>query len=73
MRDLRRADIPVIIGTNSHEGTVFVFTAFPTRMPKLLYQTVVFSFFRGSSGAVLKIYGAQAKRQEQADYPDFRL
>ena len=55
MRDLRREDIPVIIGTNSHEGTVFVFTAFPTRMPKLVYQAVVLSFFRGSAPAVLKI------------------
>ena len=73
MRDLRREDIPVIIGTNSHEGTVFVFTAFPTRMPKLVYQAVVLSFFRGSAPAVLKIYGAQAKRQEQAAFPDFRL
>lgn len=73
MRDLRRADVPVIIGTNAHEGTVFVFTAFPARMPKLVYQAVVFSFFRGSSGAVLRIYSAQAKRIENSAFPDYRL
>ena len=50
-----------------------MFTAFPTRMPKVVYQAVVFSFFRGNSGAVLKIYSSQAKRMEHSAYPDYRL
>lgn len=38
MKELRNLDVPVIIGTTSHEGTVFVFTAYPTRMTKIIYQ-----------------------------------
>ena len=41
--------------------------------PKIVYQAVVFSFFRGSAGGVLKIYSAQAKRIENSAIPDYRL
>jgi hypothetical protein len=36
LRDLKRADVPVILGSNAHEGTVFVFTAYPTIMVSML-------------------------------------
>ena len=32
LRDLSRSEVPVILGSNAHEGTVFVFTAYPTTM-----------------------------------------
>jgi carboxylesterase type B len=63
----------LITGTNTHEGTVFVFTAYPTRMAKLVYQALVFSFFRASAPRVLRMYAPLAKLLGQSAYPDYRL
>jgi carboxylesterase type B len=52
LQELRRVDIPVLMGTNSHEGTVFVYTAFPHRMPKPVYLTLILSFFRTTAPRV---------------------
>ena len=41
-------------GTNEHEGNVFVFSAFSSRMSKIFYQTCVFGFFHASAPSVLK-------------------
>lgn len=66
-------DIPIIVGANSHEGTVFVFTAFPAKMAKILYQTFVFSFFRGYAPKVLNVYSKLTKEIDESPYPDYRL
>ncbi|KAJ1417020.1 Alpha/Beta hydrolase protein [Ochromonadaceae sp. CCMP2298] len=73
LKDLRKLDVPVIIGSNSHEGTVFVFTAYPTRMTKIIYQALVFSFFRGAAVKVLRMYAPLARRVSESAYPDYRL
>jgi len=69
----KRLDVPVIMGTTSHEGTVFVFTAYPTRMPKIIYQAAIFSFFRTSAPRVLKQYAKLSQRISESPYPDYRL
>jgi carboxylesterase type B len=73
MKELRKIDVPVIMGTNSHEGTVFVFTAFPTRMAKFIYQALVFSFFRSAAPQILKMYASLADTISESAYPDYRL
>lgn len=73
MKELRALDVPVIIGSNTHEGTVFVFTAFPTRMAKIIYQGLVFSFFRSSAPLVLKLYAPLSRRIADSPFPDYRL
>jgi len=72
LRELQNMDIPIIMGTNSHEGTVFVYTAFPTKMTKPLYLALVISFFRRAAGKVLKMYAPLAKRQAMTNDPDYR-
>lgn len=62
-----------LLGTNTHEGTVFVFTAYPTRMTKIVYQALVFSFFRASAPKILRIYAPLTKILSQSAYPDYRL
>ena len=52
----QRFDIPIIMGTTTDEGTVFVFTAYPTRMTKFVYRAVVIGFFRAAAPRVLKQY-----------------
>lgn len=43
LRDLKRADVPVILGSNAHEGTVFVFTAYPTKMVSIIDDVHIIS------------------------------
>eukprot|EP01035_Chromulina_nebulosa_P018325 gene18325-24015_t len=73
LKSLQQLDIPIVIGTNSHEGTVFVYTAYPTRMIKLVYQILVFSFFRTSAPKVLKMYEKITKQVAKTDRPDYRV
>eukprot|EP01038_Epipyxis_sp_PR26KG_P008016 gene8016-10864_t len=73
LKILKRVDVSVIIGTNSHEGTVFVFTAYPSRMPKFIFQTLVFSFFRTNAPNVLNLYKGFSKQISESPYPDYRL
>lgn len=74
MKELHRLDVPVIMGTNSHEGNVFVFTAFPTRMNKVIYQALVWSFFRTAAPQILKMYQPYADSLSQVSiYPDYRI
>jgi carboxylesterase type B len=73
LQELRRLDIPVILGTTSDEGIVFVYSAFGGRMNKMVYQVVVFSFFRTSAPEVLAMYAPLAKRIEKSPDPDFRI
>ena len=60
-------------GANTHEGTVFVFTAYPTRMAKIVYQALVISFFRTAAPRVLRMYAPLTKMLAQSAYPDYRL
>ena len=54
--DLIPDDIPVIIGTNKHEGEMFVHGAFPITMSKAVYWMFVGALFRDSASRVLKHY-----------------
>jgi carboxylesterase type B len=49
-------DIPVIIGSNKHEGEMFVHGAFPIPMSKAVYWMFVGALFRDSASRVLKHY-----------------
>lgn len=52
---------------------MFVFTAYPTRMTKIIYQALVFSFFRTSAPKILGLYAPLTKILSQSAYPDYRL
>lgn len=54
--DLVPPDIPIIIGSNKHEGEIFVYNAFPAPMPKAVYWMFVGALFRDSASRVLKHY-----------------
>ena len=49
-------EIPIIIGTNKHEGEMFVHTAFPISMSKAVYWMFVGALFKDSASRVLKHY-----------------
>ena len=49
-------EIPVIIGTNQHEGEMFVHSAFPLPMAKAVYWMFVGALFKDSASRVLKHY-----------------
>lgn len=57
------------LGTNEHEGNVFVFSAFGFRLPKPMYQFIVLSFFREAALGVLRLYSQLAKRSSH----DYRI
>lgn len=48
--------IPVMIGTNQHEGEMFVHAAFPAPMPKPVYWMFVGALFRDSASRILRHY-----------------
>ncbi len=48
--------IPVMIGTNQHEGEMFVHSAFPAPMPKPVYWMFVGALFRDSASKILRHY-----------------
>ncbi len=61
-------DIPIMIGTNKHEGEMFVYTAFPAPMPKAVYWMFVGALFRDSASRVLQHYrGLVEKVEAQAE------
>lgn len=49
-------NIPVILGTNKHEGEMFVHSAFPITMSKQIYWMFVGALFRDNASRVLKHY-----------------
>lgn len=49
-------NIPIIIGTNKHEGEMFVHGAFPLTMSKTVYWMFVGALFKDSAPRVLKHY-----------------
>jgi len=73
LEELLRLDVPVILGTNSNEGSVFIFTACPARLNNLAYKAFVFSFFREAAAGVLRIYRQLENRVMQSAQPDYRL
>lgn len=73
LKQLQEFDIPIILGTTSHEGAVFIYGGFPTRMVKVVYQTVIFSFFREKALSVLKLYSGFAKKLQRVKNPDYRI
>eukprot|EP00592_Proboscia_alata_P014665 CAMPEP_0194400332 /NCGR_PEP_ID=MMETSP0174-20130528/127152_1 /TAXON_ID=216777 /ORGANISM="Proboscia alata, Strain PI-D3" /LENGTH=1298 /DNA_ID=CAMNT_0039196831 /DNA_START=207 /DNA_END=4102 /DNA_ORIENTATION=- len=61
-------DIPIMIGTNKHEGEMFVYPIFPSPMPKTVYWMFVGALFRGSSKQILKHYRTMvAEVEKEAD------
>jgi hypothetical protein len=73
VRLLKKLNVPVVIGSTAHEGTVFVFSAFPGRMIKVVFQALVFSFFRTSAPGVLKTYSSLIQSIDDSLYPDYRI
>jgi hypothetical protein len=73
MKALQKLDVPVILGSNAHEGTVFVYSAYPGRMAKLIYQALVFSFFRESAPKILKMYNYLVHQISRSPLPDYRI
>ena len=65
--------VPMIIGTTKDEGSVFVFTAYPTAMPKFIYQAVVVGFFKVCCETVLRQYSSLSREQELSLEPDYRF
>ncbi len=62
-------EIPIIIGTNKHEGEMFVHSAFPLTMSKPVYWMFVGALFKDSASRVLKHYRpyvAQLEEEAQA-------
>ena len=57
-------DIPIIIGTNKHEGEMFVHGAFPLTMSKAVYWMFVGALFKDSAPKVLKHYRPYVKQLE---------
>ena len=57
-------DIPIIIGTNKHEGEMFVHGAFPLTMSKAVYWMFVGALFKDSAPRVLKHYRAYVAQLE---------
>ena len=66
-------DLPLLMGTNKNEGNVFMFTAYPQRMPKWVYKMVMFGFFRFAAPRVMKQYESLAMQQQKMPFPDYRL
>lgn len=56
----------VMIGSNHHEGELFVYAAFPAPMPKAVYWMFVGALFRDSASRVLKHYRAYVDDIEEA-------
>lgn len=73
LRQLKKLHIPVILGNNADEGTMFVFSAFPARMAKVVFQAYILSFFRASAPGVLRLYTKLIKKVDDSPYPDYRI
>lgn len=58
-------DIPILIGSNKHEGELFVHSAFPAPMPKAVYWMFVGALFRDSSSRVLNHYRGYVEEVEK--------
>ena len=56
--------IPIIIGTNRHEGEMFVHSAFPLTMSKPVYWMFVGALFKDSATKVLKHYRPYVEQLE---------
>ncbi|KAL3929594.1 MAG: hypothetical protein SGBAC_012138 [Bacillariaceae sp.] len=56
--------IPIIIGTNRHEGEMFVHGAFPLTMSKPVYWMFVGALFKDSATKVLKHYRPYVEQLE---------
>jgi carboxylesterase type B len=59
-------DMEIMIGSNKHEGELFVYTAFPAPMPKAVYWMFVGALFRDSASRVLKHYRGYVDEIEAA-------
>lgn len=59
------SNIPIIIGTNQHEGEMFVHSAFPAPMPKAVYWMFVGALFRDSASKVLRHYRGLVEEVER--------
>ena len=61
-------NIPIMIGTNKHEGEMFVHSAFPAPMPKAVYWMFVGALFRDSASRILRHYrGLVDEVEKQAE------
>lgn len=72
LQEIFRSDVPVILGTNSNEGAVFIYTAVPARVNRVFYETSLFGFFRGYNQQINKLYRQSLLRVEKSPNPDYR-
>lgn len=66
-------NIPVLLGSNTHEGNLFVYGAFSAKMTKMVFQAVLYGFFREMTPKVLQAYSGLISQiskltQSQSDY-----
>lgn len=57
--------IPIMLGSNRHEGEMFVHAAFPAPMPKAVYWMFVGALFRDSAARVLRHYRGLVEEVER--------
>lgn len=62
-----------MIGATSHEGTIFVYSAFPKMSMKFMLEGIVLAFFRDSKDAVMTKYEPIIQAVDNSDDPDYRL
>ncbi len=58
-------EIPILIGSNKHEGEIFIHSVFPITMSKPVYWMFVGALFRDSASRVLKHYRGYVDQIEQ--------
>ena len=63
--DLIPPEMPLIVGTNAHEGQIFVYAAFPAPMPKAVYWMFVGALFKDSAPGVLRHYRDLVRKLEE--------
>ena len=61
------SNIPVLIGTNAHEGHIFVYTLSPLAMHKFAYWSFVAILFKTNAPRVLRTYAALAEQEAVKD------
>ena len=63
LQEMARPDfvspVPVLMGTNKHEGHIFVASIFPGPMNRLAYRLFIGLLFKDAAPAVLRHYAAQ--------------
>jgi carboxylesterase type B len=71
LQALKYHNLPVLLGSNTHEGNMFVYGAYSAVMTKVVFQAVLYGFFREMTSKVLQTYAgltAQIAKSPSGDY-----